>query len=146
VRLCIPAHVLDLTFAHFRQCGGGERECQALWTSPWSRVEQIDRVVHPKHVAHAYGFQLDSDWLTSFWNELADTRRGVRVQIHTHPREAFHSKTDDAYPIIHKPGFLSLVMPDFAMGPIGFEQAYLTQLQPDGSWRQVPIADHLEVV
>jgi hypothetical protein len=70
---------------------------------------------------------------------------GIRVQVHTHPYEAFHSPTDDAFPILHKAGFLSLVIPNFAQGPVGFRDAYLTQILPDGSWKEQPIAAHLVV-
>ena len=66
-----------------------------------------------------------------------------RVQVHTHPLEAFHSPTDDEFPIIHKPGFLSLVIPNFGLGPVGFEDAYLTEIQGDGGWREVAIPSRL---
>jgi hypothetical protein len=134
---------LEDTFGHFRQCGHGREECQALWLSSWDKPEIISRLVHPKHAAHFGGFLLDDAWLTAFWMELGETNSGVRVQVHTHPREAFHSVTDDAYPIIHKPGFLSLVIPNFGLGPVGFDDAFLTEIQPDGRWEQVAIESRL---
>ncbi|GGI29856.1 hypothetical protein [Bradyrhizobium guangdongense] len=138
------AHALvEETFRHFRQCGRGEEECQMLWLSPWSRPETITQVVHPKHVAHFGGFVVEESWLNAFWCELADADLGIRLQAHTHPRHAFHSATDDSFPIIHTPGFLSLVIPDFALGPVGFKEAYLTELQTDGRWREVAIEDRL---
>lgn len=36
------------------------------------------------------------------------------AQLHTHAFEAFHSSIDDNYPISHKPGFISIVIPRFA--------------------------------
>lgn len=93
----------------------------------------------------AVGFQLDSAWLNRFWLDLADTGSGVRVQVHTHPGAAYHSGTDDAFPLINSTGFLSLVIPRFGQGPIGFDEAYLTEIQADGGWRQVSISDRLEV-
>src|SRR5438105_1926108 len=132
----VPKRVLKLTFDHFRKCGRGWRECQTLWTSSWNTVEEITDVVHPKHRAHVGGFEVQSDWLTSFWLELAERNEGVRVQVHTHPGEAFHSATDDSYPIVHSPGFLSLVIPRFAEGDIGFEEAFLAVLGQDGRFRE----------
>jgi hypothetical protein len=55
----------------------------------------------------------------------------------------FISKTDDDYPIIHKPGFLSLVIPGFGLGPVGFKDAYLTEIQSDGRWQEVSIPSRL---
>jgi hypothetical protein len=71
---------------------------------------------------------LDDAWLNEFWLELAN-KMGIRIQVHTHPEEAFHSPTDDEFPIIHKPGFLSLVIPDFGLVPVGFERACVAEIQ-----------------
>ena len=141
----LSQEVLESTFEHFRRCGRGRDECQALWVSSWDTPETINRVVHPKHAAHFGGFVLDDDWLNAFWLELGNTNSGIRVQVHTHPRKAFHSEIDDEFPIIHKAGFLSLVIPNFALGPVGFKDAYLTEIQPDGRWRQVAIESRLVV-
>lgn len=139
----LPRDILRRTFEHFRACGEGRRECQALWLSPWASPATITEVVHPEHEAHIGGFVLDDRWLNDFWLRLARDSLGIRIQVHTHPGEAFHSPTDDAYPIIHTPGFLSLVVPRFALGPIGFERAFLTEIQDDGRWREIAIADRI---
>jgi hypothetical protein len=131
--------VLEATFKHFRACGCGRHECQVLWLSSWDSPHDIARVIHPRHRAHLGGFVLDDQWLSEFWSELGDVNMGIRVQVHTHPGEAFHSPTDDAFPIIHKPGFLSLVIPNFGLGPVGFGDAFLTEIQPDGRWLEVGI-------
>jgi hypothetical protein len=114
-----------------------------LWVSRWDKPELITGVVHPEHEGHVGGFVLDDRWLNNFWLTLARENLGVRIQVHTHPGKAFHSPTDDAFPIIHTSGFLSLVIPNFALGPISFEAAYLTEIREDGSWREVPIAEKL---
>lgn len=141
----IPRVVLDQTFWHFRQCGQGCRECQVLWVSPWQSPDGITQVIHPRHTAHGGGFLLDNPWLDELWRNLAATDMGIRVQVHTHPRTASHSPTDDMYPIIHTPGFLSLVIPDFGLGTVGFDHAFLTEIQSDGTWREVPISSRLIV-
>lgn len=135
--------VLEATFAHFRQCGRGRHECQVLWVSPWATPEAITEAVHPAHRATVGGFQVSGTWLNQFWLGLAHEKKGVRVQVHTHPGEAFHSATDDEFPLVHTTGFLSLVIPNFAMGPVGFDDAFLAQLGADGKWTQVPIKRHL---
>ena len=121
------------------------RECQVVWTSSWATPDDICEVVHPRHRSHGGGFELDSTWINEFWLELARTGRGIRVQVHTHPREAFHSAIDDAYPIIHSVGFLSLVIPDYGVGSAGFERAYLAEIDPQGDWRSVQIDSRLEI-
>jgi hypothetical protein len=146
MRYLLPNAVLEDTFGHLRACGAGRRECQALWVSPWTAPQQLTAVVHPRHTASAVGFQVDDDWLNGFWRQLADDGLGVRFQIHTHPGTAYHSSTDDAFPLIRTAGFLSLVVPHFAQGPIGFEGAYLTQVQPNGSWQEQNIQTTLGIM
>ncbi len=142
----LNGEVLEDTFRHLRACGCGRRECQVLWLSSWGSPQDIIRVVHPRHQAHVGGFVLDDQWLSDFWLELGETNMGIRVQVHTHPEEAFHSSSDDEFPIIHKPGFLSLVIPNFGLGSIGFKDAYLTEIQPDGLWQEVAIGSRLALI
>lgn len=144
-RLLLPARLLTETFAHFRACGQGRRECQVLWTGPWAQPDTITMAVHSAHRAHAGGFQVEEAWLNGFWVDLAARGDGVRVQVHTHPCDAFHSPTDDAYPTVQTPGFLSLVIPSFGMGPVSSEDAYLCEITESGGWRAVDIAARIAV-
>ena len=141
----LPRRMIEETFAIFRSCGANRRECQLYWVSPWDDIPGLSNVVHPHHRSTAYAMTIDSGWIGHFWKALADANMGVRVQVHTHPFEAFHSETDDAFPLLFDPGFLSLVIPDFAMGPVGFERAYLTEVQADGRWQQVKIEERFVI-
>lgn len=130
----VSKNQLSETFRLLRDCGRGQRECQVLWLSSWHNPDQIAKVVHSKHAGHAFGFQLDDEFISRLWLDLRAQGLGVRVQVHTHPEEAFHSRTDDRWPLVHTAGFLSLVIPDFAHGPVGFDNAYLACIEADGSW------------
>lgn len=141
----LPRRMIDETFTTLRSCGAGVRECQLFWASAWSDPLDLTHVIHPKHYSDAHGSALDNAWISKFWVDLADRDLGVRVQVHTHPCEAFHSQTDDAFPLIHEAGFLSLVIPDFATGPASFNRAYLTEIQPDGSWSEVAVGERFTV-
>jgi hypothetical protein len=134
VRVRISKDQLTETFRLLRDCGRGDRECQVLWLSPWHDPDRIVKVVHSKHAGHAFGFQLEDEFIDRLWLDLAANGVGVRVQVHTHPGEAFHSQTDDEWPIVHTAGFLSLVVPDFARGPVGFENTYLACIEANGAW------------
>jgi hypothetical protein len=144
--LRVPAAVLDETFAQFRSCGRGRAECQVLWIGPWSDPTLVTTATHPVHRAHRGGFELDDAWLTQLWRRLSTYSEGIRAQVHTHPREAFHSATDDAWPVIHLEGFLSLVIPDFATGPVGLDRSYLAEIGPDGEFHEAELASRLLIV
>jgi hypothetical protein len=102
--------------------------------------------VHSRHRGHAGGFQVDDVWLNAFWLDLARTRHGVRVQVHTHPFEAFHSRTDDAFPIVHTRGFLSLVIPDFGCGAPSLDGSFLVEISATGTWTVVEPESRLTIV
>ena len=146
MRLQLAKALLSETFEHFRRCGRGRRECQVVWVGPLDSPTAITRLVHLDHSASMTAFELTSSALDALWDDLAATGSTLRVQVHTHPGAAFHSATDDAYPISFRCGFLSLVIPNFAAGPVGFNGADLAQVNDQRQWRQVSIAEHLEVV
>jgi hypothetical protein len=142
----LPREILGSTFEKFRECGAGLHECQVLWIGPWKDPLAISEAVHPRHRSHSAGFDVEGAWLNTFWIELAAKKAGVRVQVHTHPGRAFHSATDDRFPIIHLPGFLSLVLPNFGIGPVSFDGSYLAELTDTGDWKNVPVTSRFEIV
>src|SRR5260370_30355771 len=142
----VPRAILASTFDTFRECGAGLRECQVLWIGPWEVPLTVSEAIHPRHQSHSSGFDVESKWLNTFWLELVAKKAGVRVQVHTHPGRAFHSSTDDRFPIVHLPGFLSLVLPNFGLGPVTFDGSYLAELTETGDWRNVAVTRRFEII
>lgn len=132
--LALPAHVLEASFRMFRQCGQGRCECVLYWLGRTGSSGLVDALEHPAHRRSFGEYEIDSRWLTAFWFWLAREERQVLAQVHTHPGAAFHSPTDDAHPIVHQPGFISIVIPNFGKGPIGLANAWVGQLNADGRW------------
>jgi hypothetical protein len=66
----------------------------------------------------------------------------LRAQVHTHRGAAFHSPTDDRFPIVGEAGFTSLVIPHHAASN-DLDAAYLCQLGIDGRWRELAISQGL---
>jgi len=132
----LAAGVVEATLRVFRECGQGECECVAYWVSDHSS-NIVDGVVHPVHERSAFGYEVNAAWLTEFWKELAVAKRSIKAQVHTHPASAFHSSSDDKWPIVSQPGFLSIVIPDFAMEELSLERAWIGILMPDGRWQRI---------
>jgi hypothetical protein len=68
------------------------------------------------------------------------------AQVHAHPTDAYHSNTDDSFPIVTALGGLSLVVPDFCRrGLLPGSAAY--RLTAEG-WKasEAAVADLVEVV
>jgi hypothetical protein len=137
-----PSALLRATYDQFRRCGARKKECVAYWIGPADQPTLVDEVRHPVHVASPQNYEVDSMWLHQLWVHLGKVQRSVRMQIHTHVGKAWHSPSDDMWPIIHTPGFLSLVVPHCAQDPIG-EGLYLAEIDSTGHWLEVPTASRL---
>jgi hypothetical protein len=127
---------ISRTFEILRGCGRRAVECVVYWTGP-TTDDLIDGLEHPDHGSTSFGYEVGDQWLTEFWKHLALSGRSVRAQVHTHPGAAFHSATDDRWPIVAQPGFLSVVVPDFAAGRPSLDDAWIGRLETGGRWRRL---------
>ena len=78
---------------------------------------------------------------------LYEAQQVIGVQVHSHPTDAYHSETDDTYPIATLDGSVSVVLPYF--GRDGWESRDIAayRLGPNG-WLELtgPLSDVIEVV
>ena len=78
---------------------------------------------------------------------LYEVQQVIGVQVHSHPVDAYHSDTDDTYPIATLEGSLSIVLPSF--GRDGFESSDIAAYRLErGRWLGLsrPLSDLMEVV
>lgn len=138
----LPASVFTSTIRRLALAGAENRESAAYWIGPRGRQEKS---VESAVFADDYqGFESGmffarSPARTAFLIGEEIHRRGgtLIAQIHTHPSEAFHSKTDDLYPISHRPGFLSVVVPSFGRDVRSIRDCRTYVYRGTGRWREV---------
>lgn len=128
----LPASLLQSITNVLMDCGGGRNECIVYATAPKDTPDQIEGFIHPTHASTPVSTTVDETELHQVWDELRDTARKIVLQVHSHPGSAFHSSTDDDFPIVHSTGFVSLVLPSF--GSRGLDGAHLAVYQGDGRW------------
>ena len=63
------------------------------------------------------GYFVGGETLFQLNRDLSETGLRLIAQVHSHPREAYHSDADDRYAIVTAQGGLSLVVPDFGFAP-----------------------------
>lgn len=141
----LPSKILQETFDALVKCGQGRCECVIYWTGPIGESKQIDGWDHPTHRRSPWGYKIDDRWLTDYWFRLGRNRRKVLAQVHTHPEEAFHSITDDCWPVVSQSGFVSVVIPNFALGPTSLEGAWIGRLSSNGQWRNINLSEAIKV-
>jgi len=132
--LRIASAVLPESFEILRSCGAGRAECVVYWLGRRTNDALVDEVVHPKHSSHAGGYDVDGAWQNQLWLRMAREDRRLLAQVHTHPAAAYHSQRDDAMAALQTPGFLSLVVPEFALGEVSLRGTHLAERVGDGGW------------
>lgn len=137
--LAVGERVVDDTLAHLRACGKGRRECVVLWLSRADDPGRPTAVVHPAHSSTGFGYTIEPSWTLQLFEDLARINMRVFAQVHSHPRAAFHSRTDDEFPFLATEGFVSVVVPNFGFGDPLARDWFACELVADGRWR--PIAE-----
>ena len=122
----------------------------------WSGARDDDTfTVAEVHIPEQISYKLDAGLCVrvdgpelhrlNMW--LYEAQQVIGVQIHGHPADAYHSETDDTYPIATMHGSLSIVLPFF--GRDGWESSDIAayRLGQDG-WVELtgPLSDLIEVV
>jgi hypothetical protein len=142
--LTLDKRLMSETLEILRWCGAHHDECVAYWAGPMARPGVAQDVLHPVHIAGPAFYEVEPQWLNETWVDLARSGRTLRAQVHTHAGAAFHSPSDDGFPIVQQAGFLSLVLPDHASRD-DLTGAYLCHLNESGEWREVPLRQGLVI-
>jgi hypothetical protein len=137
----IPEEVVDETERNLRRAGKKGLELFVLWSGVVNGTEFIARTAH---VPLQTSYQLDSGLMVRVegdalhqLNEWLYTHEEIlAVQIHAHPTEAFHSGTDDAYPIVTGNGSISIVVADFCRHGL-FSASTAVYRLDNQSWREL---------
>lgn len=144
--ITLAQEVFEDSFEHLRACGAGCRECVVVWAGPAHQPDLVDEVIHPRHTASAVAYDIDPQWVGELWLALADRGKTLRAQVHTHPGPAYHSGRDDTHGLVHTEGFVSIVIPRFAVGPVGIAGAFATTRTATGGWSEINVTDAISVL
>jgi hypothetical protein len=116
----IPSSLIVETLCFLRETGQYGAEGFVLWggVSHGEDEFRFTRSVVPKQRALTTPDGLlvvvDGSALFEVNKALYESGEILGAQIHSHPTSAYHSHTDDHYPMVTLLGALSVVVPDFA--------------------------------
>ncbi|MFL5833351.1 MAG: hypothetical protein ACJ76B_05160 [Solirubrobacterales bacterium] len=106
------------------------------------REIRFRRALIPEQMCHRtpYGLlvTIDGDALFQLNRSCYEAGEVLAGQIHAHPGRAYHSGADDQLALVQLPGGLSIVVPDFAAGPLRPRRWSVFRLRGDGSWHPKP--------
>ncbi|CCF97127.1 MULTISPECIES: Mov34/MPN/PAD-1 family protein [Ralstonia solanacearum species complex] len=111
------------------------------------RIDIVE-VYEPAHRADADYFHIPPQSMQALQLELRTKRLMIAAQVHSHPRDAFHSRADDTWAVIRHVGAVSIVLPNFAAKTSTdsfFKDAAIFQLNAANRWLQLPEDQKVDV-
>lgn len=141
-KFIVGSNILADTISFLQDVGRQGYEGFVLWGGGHidAGAFRFTRVIIPDQRAYATPRGL---LVTVEGNALFDVNRTLYEshellggQVHTHPTTAYHSTTDNHYPLVTLLGSLSVVIPDFAQhAPTDIELWAWYRLAEYGRWR-----------
>lgn len=143
--LLVSIELVRRTLAHLQSGGRRGEEVVLLWLGRRRAGSiHIEKLWIPDQRAGSDYFEIPEESMEALFQELRRHRLFVAAQVHTHPRQAFHSYADDVWAIVRHSGALSLVLPYFALETevdTFVHDTVLFVLSPTNEWTEVPAAD-----
>jgi proteasome lid subunit RPN8/RPN11 len=143
--LLVPTAVVAETLAFLRRAGDRESEAVVLWLGRKEpRGISVTEAYVPAQEAACDYFRIPPAAMAALLTHLGDSGMFVAGQVHSHPREGFHSEADDTWAIVRHLGALSLVVPSFARDtvPANFvRQIAAFRLDATNIWQELEAAD-----
>ena len=141
-QIVVPMAAVTTIQAHLRERGRKGVEGVALWAGRREgRHYQVLEAVIPEQTAYQTGsgllYRVEGDELHRINLWLREHGLTLIAQVHSHPGAAYHSTTDDEYPIVTKTGSLSIVVPNFAARSFNLNDCAVFRLLPPRGWVQL---------
>jgi hypothetical protein len=142
----VPRECVATVHAHLRTVGRDGYEGLGLWVGRQNNGSfQVTTAVIPaqKHIRTRDGVCviMEGDELHRLNVWLYKEKLTLLAQIHSHPREAYHSSTDDQYAVATAIGCLSLVVPNFAHEAFDLRRTASYRLSSAGIWTALSSAE-----
>jgi hypothetical protein len=136
----VPTAIAKKTEDSLRGAGRDGFELFVLWSGV---MDGRTFAVRTPHVPRQTSYRLESGLVVRVEGEalhrlnrwLFDHDELLAVQVHAHPADAFHSETDDAYPIVTARGGLSIVAADFCRDGLFTAETAVYRLSESG-WEE----------
>lgn len=140
--ICRHQHIEE-TLRHLREAGQRGNECVVLWFGRESATGiEIEAVYRPAQMAGADIFRIPPAAMREIIGILAQRGWMIAAQVHSHPREAFHSLADDKWAIVRHENALSLVVPYFAANTTAasfLRDQKTFKLTADNRWHELAV-------
>ena len=140
-RIHIPLAVVEATSRVMRRYGDESRECYVWWGGYFTADgdAQVVTALCPDVATHFGRVHLRRRDLSALHERLRALDQVLIAELHTHPPGAGgQNDVDAANPAATYPGFVSIVVPDFASPRFyDLRQSYVYEYLRDNEWREL---------
>jgi hypothetical protein len=150
----VPRPVVEDAIDHLATTGSQGLEAVALWAGRMDGdTFEVQSTIIPAQRAsrtpHGHQYVVEGVELQRINRHLYRSGLTLVAQLHSHAAEAYHSEADDAHPMVAVLGGVSVVVPDFGLGPIALDEWAVYRLLPETGWTSVAreqVADLIAIV
>ncbi len=137
----VPAQIVAQTEQTLRRAGGAGYEAFILWSGRQDeRVFEVRTLYFPEQRSYRSSdglcVRVDGDELHRLNVALYEAGEVLAAQVHAHPDAAYHSDTDEAYPIVATLGGLSIVAARFCRSGLFVASTAIFRLYATGWVKQ----------
>jgi hypothetical protein len=137
----IGEEILPQTRKWLFKAGINHDEAFVLWAGLFNNYQEfiVTTTIYPKqkslHTINGVGVYVDGEELFKINKWLYENKLILFAQVHSHPTEAYHSNTDDNFPLVNAKGQFSIVIPYYAGTPkIDLTCCAIYRLNNNGIW------------
>lgn len=141
-QITVARSLADEARAHLREVGRSGYEGFALWVGVRANQDfVVKQTIIPAQIGHrspdGVCVSVGPEELHRINVWLYENGMSLIAQLHSHPGDAYHSDTDDTFPIATTVGALSLVLPNYAVRPFALEECAIYRLMPNAGWMHI---------
>jgi len=138
-RYYIPRYLFERSIEVLRKRGRVKQEGLVLWagaTAINAEEAYVLSLIVPRRGHWGGGVRLGIETLLKLSKELEKRDLQLLAQVHTHPRNFGHSLGDENMATSFRLGYLSIVIPDFALVEVrDLSTCYVYEYQGNFKWR-----------
>lgn len=134
--------IFQNTLEELRKVGDGNKEGIAYWSGILNEAKATIKNVmfadeYPEFHNEKLFASVSLDMSFKISEKIHQREEILFAQVHTHPFEAFHSYVDDTYPISHRIGFFSIVIPYFGKNINSLLQCKIFEYEGKAKWHEL---------
>jgi hypothetical protein len=147
-RMIILKKIVTQTRDWLYEVGKSDNEAFVLWAGVFLNQDEflVKTAIFPEQEAfrtpNGVGVYVSGTELHRISRWIYDNQVVLISQVHSHPTEAYHSDTDDNFPMVTAAGQFSIVVPFFARNQItSLNECAIYRLNEQGEWGEIFSAD-----